>query len=183
MSYAGDITPEESWKLLSENPEAVLVDCRTDAEWRCVGVPDLSRLGREVVYVEWNRADGQHNDNFVDDLIAAGVTPGERPVVFLCRSGNRSIGAAETATEAGIAPSYNMLDGFEGQLDENGPPRRHRLEGAWACPGSSHERSNSVRCPRCGSPHRCPTGSARPPSGCAAGCCARGSRRPPRRCT
>ena len=25
------------------------------------------------------------------DLIAAGLTPGERPVIFLCRSGNRSI--------------------------------------------------------------------------------------------
>ena len=131
MSYAGDITPEESWKLLSENPEAVLVDCRTDAEWRWVGVPDLSPLGREVVFVEWNHGTGQHNDNFVSDLIAAGVTPGERPVVFLCRSGNRSIPAAEIATEAGIAPSYNMLDGFEGQLDEHG----HRGGNGWRALG------------------------------------------------
>lgn len=92
MSYAGDITPQEAWKLLSENPDAVLVDCRTDAEWRFVGVPDLSPLHRDVVYIEWNRTDGTRNDGFVDDLQAAGVTPGERPVVFLCRSGNRSIG-------------------------------------------------------------------------------------------
>ena len=131
MSYAGDITPEESWKLLSENPEAVLVDCRTDAEWRWVGVPDLTTLGRRVVFVEWNTGNGQHNDNFVSDLIAAGVTPGERPVVFLCRSGNRSIPAAETATGAGIAPSYNVLDGFEGQLDENG----HRGGNGWRALG------------------------------------------------
>ena len=48
MSYAGDITPQEAWKLLSDNPEAVLVDVRTDAEWRFVGVPDLSSLGRDV---------------------------------------------------------------------------------------------------------------------------------------
>ena len=41
-AYAGDITPEEAWKLLVDDPEAVLVDCRTDAEWRFVGVPDLS---------------------------------------------------------------------------------------------------------------------------------------------
>lgn len=131
MSYAGDITPEESWKLLSDNPEAVLVDCRTDAEWRWVGVPDLSSLGRDVVFVEWNRSNGQHNADFVDELIAAGVTPGERPVVFLCRSGNRSIPAAETATAAGIAPSYNMLDGFEGQLDADG----HRGSGGWRALG------------------------------------------------
>lgn len=104
VSYAGDITPEEAWKLLSENSEAVLVDCRTDAEWRFVGVPDLSSLQRDVVYIEWNRSDGTHNDGFVEDLKAAGVS-GERPVVFLCRSGNRSIGAAEAATAAGIGPS------------------------------------------------------------------------------
>ena len=61
MSYAGDITPEEALKILNDDPEAVLVDCRTDAEWRFVGVPDLTELGREVVYVEWNRTDGSRN--------------------------------------------------------------------------------------------------------------------------
>ncbi|MFI5506727.1 rhodanese-like domain-containing protein [Mycobacterium sp. NPDC051804] len=131
MSYAGDITPEEAWKLLTDDPRAVLVDCRTEAEWRFVGVADLSSLDREVVYVEWNSSDGKHNDNFVDDLKDAGVTVGDRPVVFLCRSGNRSIGAAETATEAGIAPSYNVLDGFEGNLDEN----RHRGGTGWKAVG------------------------------------------------
>jgi rhodanese-related sulfurtransferase len=131
VSYAGDITPEEAWKLLVDDAEAVLVDCRTRAEWRFVGVPDLTSLAREVVYIEWTTTDGNHNDAFVDDLVAAGVTPGERPVVFLCRSGNRSIGAAEAATDAGIAPSYNVLDGFEGNLDEDG----HRGATGWKAVG------------------------------------------------
>jgi rhodanese-related sulfurtransferase len=117
--------------MLSDNPEAVLVDCRTEAEWRFVGVPDLSGLGRNAIYIEWNRSNGQRNENFVDDLIAAGVEPGERPVVFLCRSGNRSISAAEAATAAGIGPSYNILDGFEGNLDENG----HRGGAGWRAVG------------------------------------------------
>ncbi len=130
MSYAGDITPQESWKLLSDNPDSVLVDVRTAAEWNWVGVPDLSSLGRDVVFVQWNTADGR-NENFVADLIAAGVTPGERPVIFLCRSGNRSIPAAESATAAGIGPSYNMLEGFEGQLDEH----RHRGGAGWRAEG------------------------------------------------
>jgi len=131
VSYAGDITPQQAWDLLSENPEAVLVDCRTDAEWRWVGVPDISSLGRDVVYIEWVSNDGKRNTGFVDDLLAAGVTPGERPVVFLCRSGNRSIGAAEAATAAGIGPSYNVLDGFEGHLDEQG----HRGGSGWRAIG------------------------------------------------
>jgi rhodanese-related sulfurtransferase len=133
VSYAGDITPEEAWKLLSDNPEAVLVDCRTDAEWRFVGVPDLSSLQRDVVYLEWNSTNGKRNDDFVDDLVnEIGVAGSkERPVVFLCRSGNRSIGAAEAATEAGIAPSYNVLDGFEGNLDEH----KHRGGTGWKAVG------------------------------------------------
>jgi len=134
VSYAGDITPEEAWKLLTDDPEAVLVDCRTDAEWRFVGVADLSSLDREVVYVEWNSSDGKHNDGFVEELLEKiGVAGSDknRPVVFLCRSGNRSIGAAEAATEAGIAPSYNVLDGFEGNLDEH----KHRGGTGWKAVG------------------------------------------------
>jgi rhodanese-related sulfurtransferase len=131
VSYAGDITPEEAWQLLDGDPNAVLVDVRTDAEWRFVGVPDLSPLSRDAVFIEWNRTDGTRNQGFVDDLKAAGITPGERPVVFLCRSGNRSIGAAEAATEAGIGPSYNILDGFEGGLDE----QRHRGRTGWKAVG------------------------------------------------
>ena len=117
--------------MLNGDPEAVLVDCRTDAEWRFVGVPDLSSLGREAVNIEWNSVDGRHNENFVEELTKAGVTPGDRPVIFLCRSGNRSIGAAEAATAAGIGPSYNVLDGFEGHLDEH----HHRGTTGWRAVG------------------------------------------------
>jgi len=134
VGYAGDITPLEAWKLLSDNPEAVLVDVRTDAEWRFVGVPDLSSLGREVVYIEWNTIDGKRNENFLSELrdqVEPAADTEERPVVFLCRSGNRSIGAAEAATEAGLTPAYNVLDGFEGQLDATG----HRGETGWRAVG------------------------------------------------
>ena len=132
--YAGDITPLQAWKLLSENPRAVLVDVRTDAEWRFVGVPDLSSLGREVVYIEWNTSDGTRNENFAAELrdqIPPAAGDEERPVVFLCRSGNRSIGAAEIATEVGITPAYNVLDGFEGHLNAQG----HRGETGWRATG------------------------------------------------
>ena len=115
MSYAGDVTPQQAWMMLRDNPDAVLVDVRTDTEWRVVGVPDLSSLDRDVVYLEWNTSDGRLNENFVaelrDRLPTAG---GERPVVFLCRSGGRSAAAAAVATQAGIRPAYNVLHGFEG---------------------------------------------------------------------
>ncbi|MGH3563267.1 MAG: rhodanese-like domain-containing protein [Mycobacterium sp.] len=128
MSYAGDITPQQAWQLLCDNPATVLVDVRTGAEWRFVGVPDLSGLGRDVVSIEWIDVTGKHNENFTREL-ADRVRAG--PAVFLCRSGNRSIPAAETATAAGITPAYNVLDGFEGNLDEHG----HRGGTGWRAIG------------------------------------------------
>ncbi len=135
-SYAGDITPLEAWKLLSDNPNAVLVDVRTDAEWRFVGVPDLSSLRREVVFIEWNTTNGTYNENFAEELRdrippAGADADAERPVIFLCRSGQRSMGAAGVATEVGITPAFNVLDGFEGHLNANG----QRGETGWRAIG------------------------------------------------
>jgi rhodanese-related sulfurtransferase len=133
VSYAGDLTPEQAWELLRENPEAVLVDVRTDAEWKYVGIPDVTSLGNSAVQIEWvSYPNGARNDNFIDELKESGVVPGSgKPVIFLCRSGQRSIGAAESATAAGIGPSYNVLDGFEGGLDADG----HRGVVGWRAIG------------------------------------------------
>ena len=101
MSYAGDLTPQQAWDLLETTPDAVLVDVRTVGEWQQIGVPDLSPLDgdREVVFTEWATAFGP-NPRFLDQLAEAGLTPGDgRPVIFLCRSGNRSIGAAVDAVQ------------------------------------------------------------------------------------
>ncbi|MDF2846269.1 MAG: rhodanese-like protein [Oerskovia sp.] len=117
--YAGDITPQQAWALLQSDPSAVLVDVRTDAEWRFVGIPDLASTGREPVLTQWVDVTGRPNPAFVAELTAAGLSP-ERPVVFLCRSGARSIGAAKAATAAGLGPAYNVLEGFEGALDSTG---------------------------------------------------------------
>ena len=129
--YAGDLTATEAWDLLASDPQAVLVDVRTDAEWRYVGVPDLSDLGRQAVLVEWvSYPSGQQNTRFLDQLVDAGLTP-DRPVVFLCRSGQRSIGAAQTATAAGYGPAYNVLDGIEGATGPDG----HRGHTGWRADG------------------------------------------------
>ncbi|WP_330250886.1 rhodanese-like domain-containing protein [Nocardia sp. NBC_00565] len=132
MSYAGDITPQQAWELLRDNPEAVLVDVRTEAEWRFVGVPDTSSIERPTVLIEWVDSSGARNGEFVEQLTSAleGRNP-EAPVVFLCRSGQRSIGAAVAATNTGIAPSYNVLEGFEGPIDESG----HRGGSGWRALG------------------------------------------------
>jgi len=131
MTYAGDVTPTEAWAALEQDPRAVLVDVRTHAEWSYVGLPDLRSLGRAVLRVEWQRyPDGAINDRFVDELAAAGVER-DQPLYFLCRSGVRSLAAAEAATAAGWAESYNVSEGFEGPHDA----QHHRSVAGWKVAG------------------------------------------------
>ena len=131
--YAGDLTPTQAWELLAQDERAVLVDVRTEAEWRYVGVPDLGALGRSVTLVEWvTYPGGAANPDFFAQLSAAGLVAGDsRPVVFLCRSGVRSVAAAHAATAAGLGPAYNLLGGFEGDLDA----ARHRGGSGWRASG------------------------------------------------
>jgi rhodanese-related sulfurtransferase len=119
MPYAGDLSPAEAYALLTENPDAVLVDVRTKAEWSYVGTPDLSGLGRETVLAEWvTFPAGARNPDFL--LAVEKAAERDAPVVFLCRSGVRSVAAAEAATAAGYDRAYNVLEGFEGPPDGDG---------------------------------------------------------------
>jgi len=52
-------------------------------------------------------------------LEKAGFTP-EHHIYFLCRSGVRSLAAAEAAQAAGFPYVYNIADGFEGPPDRAG---------------------------------------------------------------
>jgi rhodanese-related sulfurtransferase len=115
-----NVPPAQAWEALKTNPEAQLVDVRTDAEWTFVGVPDLSSLGKRLALIPWQVYPSmQHNTAFVDQLRKAELTP-DHHIYFICRSGVRSLHAAEAAREAGFSQVYNVADGFEGQLDAEG---------------------------------------------------------------
>ena len=118
--YKGDLTPQEAHDLLRLAPGARIVDVRTRAEWDWVGhVPD-------TVEIEWIQyPGGVRNANFLAELKRQ-VDP-ESLVLFLCRSGVRSDGAARLATENGYNDCYNVLEGFEGDKDANG--QRNKVNG------------------------------------------------------
>ncbi len=111
--YQGELTPQEAGEILQLAPGTKLVDVRTRAEWDWVGrVPG-------AVEIEWNQyPGGVRNPHFLAELQRQ-VDP-EALVMFLCRSGVRSIGAATLASEAGYNNCYNILEGFEGDKDANG---------------------------------------------------------------
>ncbi|KGN34573.1 sulfurtransferase [Knoellia sinensis KCTC 19936] len=130
MTYAGDVSPTEAHAAVASSQDAVLVDVRTRAEWSYVGIP-LVDDQHQPVLIEWQRyPDGAINEHFVQDLRAAGVGEGT-PLYFICRSGVRSIAAAEAATAAGLGPAYNVLEGFEGPHDAAG----HRNVAGWKVAG------------------------------------------------
>ena len=121
MEYTADITPTEAHDMLVADEDAVLVDCRTQAEWTFVGVPEVDSSR----FVEWTRwPDGGHNENFIRD-VAGGLSP-EQSVIVICRTGGRSAAAAAALTQAGFAKVYNVTDGFEGHVGTDG----HRA-GGW----------------------------------------------------
>jgi len=118
--YAGDVSPKTAWEMLSEDPGAKLVDVRTDAEWKYVGVPDVSGLGKRTITIAWKSfPDMDLNQGFVREVEDAGVKPDDT-VLLLCRSGQRSAAAAQALTEQGYAKAYNVAEGFEGDKDEQG---------------------------------------------------------------
>ncbi len=119
MSYAGDLTPQEAWTMLADNPQSVLIDVRTMAEWNYVGVPDLAMLGKETNFVEWVIFPTmEKNNQFIEQVRQSAPAP-DAPVLFLCRSGVRSIAAAKTMTANGYSKCLNILQGFEGDKDAN----------------------------------------------------------------
>ena len=104
----------------------MLIDVRTIAEWAYVGLPDLSAIGKRPVLVEWQGfPDDRQNTAFVERVIEA-LTPigadRESELLFICRSGQRSLKAAQAMAAAGYTRCRNVVDGFEGPLDAN----RHR---------------------------------------------------------
>jgi len=68
-TYAGDLTPQQTWDMLSEFPKAQLIDVRTNAEFVYVGNPDLSALNKEVVQVYWQVfPDMDVNSDFIAEI-------------------------------------------------------------------------------------------------------------------
>jgi rhodanese-related sulfurtransferase len=115
-----NVSPDATWQALQQDPAAVLVDVRTDAEWTYVGLPDLSAAGKRPVLIPWQIFPAMAvNAGFMQAVREAGLTPDHR-LYFLCRSGVRSLAAAQAAQAEGFAHAYNIADGFEGPVDQAG---------------------------------------------------------------
>ncbi len=111
-----DIISTESAKLLKEDPESILIDVRTEQEWKEIGVPDFEAEGLNNRLLFNTIIAGQDldiNEEFADYL-QNNITDKDKNLMFLCKSGGRSGLAAYLAGKLGFSRCYNVVDGFEG---------------------------------------------------------------------
>jgi rhodanese-related sulfurtransferase len=127
-----NLTPQKAWDLLQQNNDAVFVVVRTKVEHAFVGHP----LG--AVHIAWKEApDWLVNSKFVAEVEKV-VPDKNAPVLLLCRSGQRSLDAAKALEETGYQRLINIVDGFEGPLDQH----NHRGNlGGWRFNGLPWEQS------------------------------------------
>lgn len=108
-----DLLPQEAHEFIRTTPEALFIDCRSDPEYFFVG----HAVG--AMHVPWYDApDWDFNPDFITDVKKLAGNSLDRPIVLICRSGKRSVEAAQSLEEAGFVDVYNVLHGFEGDMNE-----------------------------------------------------------------
>ena len=113
-----EVNPKQAWNILREKPSAILLDVRSKVEFDYVGHP----VG--AVHVPLQEApDWQTDPDFVQKVIERlGDSSRDVTILTICRSGKRSMLAAQLLEAQGYTHTANIAEGFEGDLDEN----RHR---------------------------------------------------------
>ncbi len=120
------ITAKEAFALLTSNSNSMLIDVRTPEETNFVGFVDPSEIDDRVALLPWKLfPDMRLNPQFTSSLTeitkqAFGENALNANIFFMCRSGARSDQAAYHASTLGFKNCYNVLSGFEGDIDNNG---------------------------------------------------------------
>jgi len=122
-----EAAPGDAWEHLQSDADAQLIDVRTPAEWTFSGHPDLGSIKKSVVFAQWSSwpehvVDPHYAEQLEQALVGAGVSK-DASLFFLCRSGVRSLAAAEAMAARGFTRCHNVTDGFEG------PPNAERRRG------------------------------------------------------
>lgn len=113
-----EVNPKQAWNILRDKPTAILLDVRSKVEFDYVGHPV------DAVHVPLQEApDWQTDPDFVQKVIERlGESSRDITILTICRSGKRSMLAAQLLEAQGYTHTANIAEGFEGDLDEN----RHR---------------------------------------------------------
>ena len=127
------LDPPAAQAFLQQDKQAVLLDCRSETEFMYVGHAVVAE------HVAWQ--DGPDWDidlDFVRKVRRLVKDDLARPVLVICRSGTRSLVAGEALEKAGSSQIINVLEGFDGPLDDH----FHRsTQGGWRFRGLPWQQS------------------------------------------
>ncbi len=133
------LTAKEAYDVIKKNPSKVLfIDVRTQYELEYVGFTTMIDKNIPIVFKtdkKWdkkkNRFARLSNKNFVADvekaMKAKGLTKKDH-IIFMCRSGSRSVYTTKLMAKAGYMNVSTVVDGFEGGKDK---VTKHRTKNGW----------------------------------------------------
>ena len=108
----------DAFNFLSKNLNSHLIDTRSDLEWKITGIPDLSSINKETNLINWGPVlDKNFFENYQKFLLNSFNQ--EDSLLFICRSGSRSLMATQLAIELGFNNSFNIYAGFDNESDQN----------------------------------------------------------------
>ncbi len=116
-----ELTSVDAKALMDTDEISYLIDIRSSMEFLFIGHP----VG--AVHIPWmDEPDWETNPHFAVDirkLLLGGAVCTDKDhcanVILICRSGNRSEIAGQALLEAGLQRVHHIVDGFEGDKDDN----------------------------------------------------------------
>lgn len=108
-----NLDPRAAWEEIKATPDALFIDVRMEIESLYVGRPP------GVVNIAWYEYPEltPQREAFVSSVEREAGRK-DRPVYLICRSGKRTVDAANALDAAGFSDVTNITEGFEGELDE-----------------------------------------------------------------
>ncbi len=107
-----EIKSSEIEKYINSNPDTVLLDVRTENEWRTDGKPDTKDLGIKSFFITISQDSG-----FIE-RVKKNIDK-KKQVLVMCAAGGRSIIAAQLLANEGYN-TLNVSDGFSGNGEDPG---------------------------------------------------------------
>ena len=112
------IPSKEIKDYLKNNPKCVLLDVRTEEEWKADGKPDGDKIGLKTYFLIIQFSDKSFNENFEKEFNNLKIK-NDFEILTMCMGGVRSQAAAELITKKNYKTS-NISDGFLGNNENTG---------------------------------------------------------------
>ena len=106
------IKSSEIKKIIEKNSKTVLLDVRTEDEWKTIGKPVSDSLGIKTFFITMSQDPG-----FIENVKKE--INKENQILVMCAAGGRSIIAANLLHNEGYI-AHNISDGFSGNGQDPG---------------------------------------------------------------